>query len=228
MSVLRTIAFIAAVTAATSAHAQDDEPDFTFGGYVAVSNDYRDRGLTLSDGDISVYGSLSVFHKSGFYAGVDAALSDDTFGRDQKTEFYVGYSFDKGVYAYDFSFELEGFYGNSDAYYPEIKASISRDFGLAFIRGGAAFAPEGRWNTPGVDSLYTYADLDIPVPTLPALTFISHVGYDFRDGRSDLFDWSIGFSAVLDPVEISLTYEDSSLDQRIGNGAVILGFRAYF
>ena len=210
------------------ASAQDDDPTWSIEGYAGFFTDYRDRGLTLSDLDPTIAGSLAIFHKSGLYGGLDAAKIDDGRGGDTKTEFYLGYSFDTGSYIYDFSVELDGIHGSDSNYYSEFKASVARDFGIAFIRGGLAYAPEGRWNTPDVDSFYAYTDLELPVPTFPELTFISHVGYDARNSRSNLWDWSIGISAFIESFEVSVSFEDSSLDQAIGNGRFVLNTKIYF
>ncbi|MFC3052807.1 TorF family putative porin [Kordiimonas pumila] len=210
----------------TATYAADNS--FEIDGYVGVTSDYRDRGISMSDLDASVRGSISVFHDSGFYGGVDAALIDDQMGGDTKTEFFAGYSMDQGDYIYDFSAELDGIHGNGSDYYPEFKASMARDFGLAFIRTGLAYAPEGRWNTPDVDSLYAYTDLEIPVPTFPELTIISRLGYDMRSDRSNLLDWSAGLSVFVDSFEVTLIYEDSSLDSEIAKGRFVFGTRFYF
>jgi len=210
--------------------AQDAEGSvWSVDGYVGGATDYRDRGLSLSDRDPVIYGSLGLFHDNGFSAGLDMALINDQFGNDGRTEFFVGYALDRGDYVYNFTVELDGIHGDSSNYYPEFKASMSRDFGLAFIRGGVAYAPDGRWSSPDLDSFYTYADLEIPVPTIPELTLITHLGYDARsDGASDLWDWSVGVSAFVKSFEISLTLEDSSLDNPISNAQFILGARLYF
>jgi len=220
-------AIVLSAASATACQAQDD-PAWSLDGYVGVSTDYRDRGISLSGRDPSVSASLGLFHKSGLYGGVDAALIGADFGSNQKTEFYIGYAIDKGDYIYDFSVELEGFHTNESNYYSEFKASVSRDFGLAFIRGGLAYAPEGRWNLPGVDSVYGYADLEVPVPSMPDLTLVTHVGYDVRDGRSNLWNWSVGVSAFINNFEVTLGYEDSSLDNQLAKGQLVLGAKFYF
>jgi len=224
--ILSIITVVTSLGAAASA--QNAEPDWTIDGYVGLTSDYRDRGLSLSDKGVAVFGSLAVFHKNGLYGGLDAALIDDGRGGDKKTEFFAGYSLDAGDYIYDFSVELDGIHGDTSDYYSEFKVSIARDFGLAFIRSGIGYAPDGRWNTPEVDSVYGYVDLEIPVPTLPDFTLISHIGYDARDKRSNLWDWSVGLSAFVESIEFNLRYENSSLDQRIGTGAVVLGTKLYF
>lgn len=218
---------VALMMAATPAILQAED-SLEVDGYLGATLDYRDRGVSRSDRDPALTGSLSVFHDSGLYGGVDLALFDDGQGGDGKTEFFAGYSIDGGDYMYDLSVELDGTHGDTSNYYPEIKAAVSRDFGLAYIRGGLAFAPEGRWNSPDVDSWYAYSDLEIPLPIVSEITFISHLGYDMRDARSDLWDWSVGFSVFLDSFEVTAMYEDSSLDDRRADGQFILGTRFYF
>ena len=215
--------------AATGVSAQS-EPVWEFDGYVGALTDYRDRGLRLSDGDITAFGSVAAFHESGFYVGVDAGLIEDTFDNDARSEFYAGYTIDKGDYIYDFSVELEGIHGSNSEYYPELKASIARDFGLAYIKGGMAYAFEGRWSTPGVDSFYNYMDLDVALPFVENLTLQTHVGYDFRNkDKSNLWDWSLGLSYfATDNLELKLSYESNSLDQKIGKDGFVFGVKLYF
>lgn len=210
-----------------SGHAQDGS-GFSIDGYIGGLTDYRDRGVSLSDRELALAGSIGAFHDSGFYFGLDAGTVDTFNGGDGRLELFSGYSVDAGDYVYDFSFELDSIHGDSSQYYPEFKASVSRDFGLAFIRSGAAFAPEGRWINPQNDSFYTFADLEIPIPTMPSVTIISHVGRDFRGGTGDLWDWSAGLSAFIGDAEFTLTYENSSLDARSGKGRVVFGARWYF
>ncbi len=214
-------------------YAQDADSAFSIEGYVGAVTDFRDRGLSLSDGDVAVMASVGAFHESGFYFGLDAAKIDTANigpgnGGNFRTEFFAGYSLDRGDYVYDLSVEFDSIYGDTTQYYPEFKASISRDFGIAFTRVGAAYAPGGRWNNPQNQSFYTYADLELPVPTLPALTVVSHVGRDFRSDVGNIWDWSVGLSLFVGDVELSLSYDDASLDQRAGNGEVIFGARFYF
>ncbi|MCK0068215.1 TorF family putative porin [Kordiimonas laminariae] len=216
------------VAASAGAFAQDSESAWSLDGYVALATDYRDRGLTLSDRDPSYYGSLSLSHEKGWFFGVDAARIDDQRGGDVRTEFFVGYQIDAGDFIYTLSAEVDAIHGNGSQYYPEFKASIARDFGLAYISSGFSVAPDGRWNTPDVDSYYSYVDLEVPVPTMPELTLITHVGYDIRDGRSDLWDWSAGLSIFVNDFELTLTFEDNSLDNRLSNGQFIVGTKFYF
>jgi uncharacterized protein (TIGR02001 family) len=213
--------------ASVAAAAQDDS-GLAFDGYAGIVSDYRERGLSLSDKDPAIVASVGAFADNGFYGGVMGAIIDDGRGGDGKAEFYAGYQFYGGEYTYDLSVELDSIHGDGSSFYPEIKASVARDFGLAYIRGGISYAPDGRWFTPENDSLYISTDLEVPVPTMPELTAIFHVGHDFRSDKVNLWDWGAGVSVFVDKVEVSLMYEDSSLDRSVGKGAVTLGARFYF
>lgn len=228
MKALIAMTIVPLVWMSESALGQEGERPFSIDGYVGIVTDYRDRGLSLSDRDIAVTGSLGLFHENGFYIGVDAASIDNGFGADVRTELFAGYTVDKGDYIYNVSFELDGIHGNGSDYYPELKASVARDFGLAFTRFGTAFAPDGRWSAPQSDSLYFYGDVELPVPTMPSLTIVTHLGHDFRSDINNLWDWSVGLSAFVGDVEFTATYDKSSLDQRIGRGRFIVGARLYF
>lgn len=228
MKIVWAIILMSIMLSGGALYAQDTDSNISIDGYIGGVSDYRDRGLSLTDGDIAVAASIGAFHDNGFYAGLDMAKISTLDGGNFRTELFAGYSLDRGDYVYNFSVELDTIYGDTSQYYPEFKTSISRDFGIAFTRAGAAYAPGGRWSNPQNQSFYTFADLEVPVPTLPAITVIGHIGRDFRSDVSNLWDWSVGLSVFVGDVELSLSYDDSSLDQRAGNGSVIFGTRFYF
>lgn len=222
------LATVLALGMSGAAQAQDTGA-LAFDGYLGILSDYRDRGLSLSDKDPVFVASMGAFHDNGFYGGVMAALVGDGFAGETKAEFYAGYQMDKGDYIYDFSAELDTFHGDGDSrYFPEFKASMARDFGLAFVRTGLAYAPDGRWHDPDRDSFYASMELEVPIPNMPEFTIISRLGYDMRQQRSDVWDWGLGISAFVDQVELSVMYEDSGREHDMGEGAVIFGARLYF
>src|SRR3990170_7375763 len=62
--------------ASAPAFAQDEEeaaPAITISGNVALTTDYRFRGVSLSAGDIALQGGIDVVHESGFYVGTWAS-----------------------------------------------------------------------------------------------------------------------------------------------------------
>src|SRR3546814_17337331 len=56
----------------TPAFAQEEEAagPLTLSGGIAVTSDYRFRGISLSNEKVAVQPTLTVSHDSGFYAGV--------------------------------------------------------------------------------------------------------------------------------------------------------------
>ena len=227
ITAVATSAFATSGVVSGAAHAQD-EWSLSLDGYVGLTSDYRDRGVSLSDRDFAAVASVGAFFDNGFYVGVDAGTVDTLNGGDARIETFAGYTIDTGSYIYDFSVELDSIHGDGSQYYPEFKASMSRDFGLAFTRAGVAYAPGGRWTNPNNQSFYSFADLEIPVPNMPALTIVGHVGRDFRSDVENLWDWSVGLSAFVGDAELTVTYDKSTFDGRIGSGRVIFGARMYF
>src|SRR5688500_12492758 len=62
--------------ASAPAFAQDAEeaaPEFNVSGNVALTSDYRFRGVSLSGGDIALQGGIDLTHTSGFYVGTWAS-----------------------------------------------------------------------------------------------------------------------------------------------------------
>ena len=218
---------MAAACLAAPALAEDEKP-YSIDGYVGVTTDYRDRGLSLSDRDPTVRGSVGLYHDSGFYVGGGLAAISNSAGGDAQANIFAGYNFETGGFSYDLSVELDSIHGGGSSFYPEITGTVSRDFGLAYIRTGVSYSPDGRWSTPNSNSLYLFTDLEVPVPTMPELTIISRLGYDMREDRRNLWDYGIGLSAFIESFELSVMYENSSLDGGLGKGAVIGGVKFYF
>ncbi|SDD90392.1 TorF family putative porin [Kordiimonas lacus] len=225
----KTIGCLGLLLAASTAATAQEESSLAIDGYVGVLSDYRDRGLSLSDKDPVIVASVGAFHDSGFYGGVVGGILGDGYAGKTKAEFYAGYQMDTGTYIYDFSAELDSFHGDgSSRFLPEFKATMARDFGLAFIRGGMSYAPDGRWSDPDRDSFYVYSDLEVPIPSIPELTLIGRLGYDMRQNRSNVWDWGLGVSAFIENVELSVMYEDSGREHDMGEGALVFGARFYF
>jgi len=227
----------------------------TVAGDIGFLTDVRDRGLTLSDYDPSPVARLELSADSGAFLGLSGTLlQGETLG-DARVKAYLGYGFDIGGFLIDGSVNLDGFFGVPDtvrdvqsmvpdfepeqeSFYPELEVGISRDFGLLYFRGAYIWAMEGRWSAPGTNSHYFMLDVDLPVPTVPALTLALHAGYDIIDvprvfvgapgTYSDRFDWSAGLSYFWRDFEVTLSYVDSDAASIFDDSRVIGGLRYYF
>jgi uncharacterized protein (TIGR02001 family) len=219
--------------AAAPAYAQDETSppsEITVTGSVALTTDYRFRGVSLSGGDPAIQGGITVSHKSGFYVGAwSSSLADGDsvdlngdgkFGTvygEQELDLFGGWTgevtpgltLDAGLLMYDYPSGHEG-KGN----YFEPYASIAGTMGPAKVKVGVAYA----WDQKSLgskDNLYVYGNVDIGVPHTP-LTVSGHLGYTdgvlappFLAGTSDDsgFDYSIGASATLfGPLSLSVSY----------------------
>ncbi len=223
------ISLMILLLASSSALKADDDKNYDLGGSVGFISDYRDRGFSLSDKDISAFGSLSIYYNNGLYGGIIVSSVDDPDDRNFKGDFFVGWGKESGSYIYDFSVEVGSLVGGPrERIFPEFQASIARDYGLLFAKMGVAWAPNGRWSSPDNDTFYGYFDGEIPVPTMPSITLLTHLGYDVRSGRKNLWDWSTGVSVFVKNTEFTISYEDSSSRNAIASGAVIFGLRQHF
>jgi len=219
--------------AAAPAYADDatsPPPAIKVSANVALTTDYRFRGVSLSGGDPAIQGGITVSHKSGFYVGTwSSSLAsgapvdlngDGKFGTvygNQELDLFGGWTgnltpgltLDGGLLYYDYPDGHEG-RGN----YFEPYASISGTVGPAKLKLGAAYA----WHQASLghdDNLYVYGNVDIGIPHTP-FTVSGHVGYTdgvlappFLAGTSDKtgFDYSIGASAtVYGPLSVGVAY----------------------
>jgi len=179
---------------------------------VALTSDYRFRGVSFSAGDIAIQGGVDIAHDSGFYIGTWASSIEDspTFGHTE-LDLYGGWSgevssgvnLDVGLLYYIYPNGEDGLAGPSDYFEPY--ASISGTLGPAEVTVGAAYA----WDQSALgdeDNLYVYTDLGVGIPSTP-VTVNAHLGY--TDGilspdvnlvtlnQSGAFDYSIGADYVI-------------------------------
>lgn len=192
----------------------ETEGPITFSANVALTSEYRFRGVDLSGGDVAVQGGLDLGHESGFYVGTWAStLDNDTVGfGDIELDVYGGWSgdvgegvaLDVGVIGY-----LYPDAGPGDFDYVEFYSSLGFTFGPAETTVGVAYAPE-QDSLGGTDNLYVYSDVGVGIPNTP-VTLTGHLGYTdgfltFTDD-GDAFDWSIGAEAnIYGPLTLSAAY----------------------
>lgn len=210
----------------------DATPDsgFSISGNVALTTDYRFRGVSLSAGDPAIQGGIDIGHESGFYVGTWASSIEGgpAFG-EMELDIYGGYSreFDSGLtvdvgllyYLYptdggtiagpdDVPTVVDDFNVN----YFEPYASAGFALGPASATVGVAYA----WDQDslGGDNLYLYTDLEAGLPNTP-ITISGHLGYTdgvlappllAGTGDDTGFDYSIGASASYGILSLGVSY----------------------
>lgn len=197
---LSALALTPALVLATPAMAQDETAppkDVTISGSVTVATDYRLRGVSQTDKNAAVQGSLTIAHKSGFYIatfGSNLAGWGTFGGANVELDAIGGYkrtigsaTVDAGVTWYTYP----GGYSESDVV--ELFGRLSGTIGPANLTAGAYYAPKQtslgriyrnaaeyasgtqvdprRW-----DNLYLTGDGTVGIPRTP-VTAKAHIGY---------------------------------------------------
>lgn len=227
---------------ATPAFAQEEteapEPMAVTGGITLIS-DYRFRGVTQTNEDPAIQGTINFNHVSGLYAGVWASTVDGgidgstpalTGYGDAEIDLYAGYTktlsnglgFDIGLLYYLYPDGAKGL--NTDFFEPY--ASVSYTIGPVSTKVGAAYAWGGQAGLAGFDvkggnddNLYVYGDASVGIPTTP-ITLKGHLGYSSGSLGSlnipgvldnNYMDWSVGAEWVGGPLKGGVSYVDTDI-----------------
>jgi uncharacterized protein (TIGR02001 family) len=189
---------------------------------VALTSDYRFRGISQSDEDIALQGGFDLAWDNGIYIGTWGSTVDfDTneFGFDGSLEldYYIGWasdigdtgvSIDVGYLYYDYPGD-DGEEGD----YQELYGSI----GFWDITLGMAYSDD---YYGGTDTFfYYYADYSLGFAENFSLDF--HIGYNDLDKKGGFLatdeasyvDYSIGITASYWAVDWSLAYVGTDLDE---------------
>lgn len=195
--------------------------DITVTGSVALVTDYRFRGVSQSNGDPAVQGSINVNHSSGLYVGAwSSSISGGPVYGSQELDLYAGYTHevlpgltaDAGLLYYAYP---SGHVGKAEFFEPYV--SLAKTYGPAKLKVGLNYA----WDQTAIgngsgkdDNIYAYSNLDVAIPTTP-LTVSGHLGY--QDGA--LAGPAIA-NAALGTVG---TYKRHGWDYSVGASATVLG-----
>ncbi len=197
------------LTCATPGHAQEatDPPEpITVSGSVTLASDYRFRGVSQTDKEMTIQGGATIAHESGFYAGFwGSNLSGwGTFGgANMELDLYGGVkvpignggTLDVGLLWYMYP-------GGADITdFAEPYVKLSGTAGPVTLTAGVAYAPkqealgnvfftgaaaaDGLPDDPGdaEDNLYLSGDAVAAIPNTP-ISLRGHIGYS--DGNPGL------------------------------------------
>ncbi len=189
--------------------------DWSLTASISGVSDYRFRGVSQSDRNPAVQGSIEVSHSSGLYAGVWGSSIARYAGTNVELDLYAGWrgtssgglGLDLGVNGYVYP-------GGHSANYVELTGRASYTLGPVEIAAGANYAPSQR-NIGGSDNLYLYAETSIGVPNTP-VTITAHAGREEGSLSWPLdpkWDWSLGTEIVLDRFSLGLSYVDTDANR---------------
>lgn len=182
---------------------------FDISATATIVSDYRFRGVSSSDRDPAVQGSVDVSYH-GFYAGAWASSIARTADTHAELDLYVGYTGNAGPLEYDFSV-IAYLYpvGDGSANVYEGHASVAYTFGPATAKLSANYAPD-QSNLTG-DNLYLNGEVRVGIPTTPFTAFAS-VGRERGSYYGSKWDWALGVEFSRGPFTASLSYVDTNLD----------------
>ena len=199
------------VLAASSAMAcESEDGQHSTSASVAFSSEYIWRGISQTDGDPAISGSLDYAHASGFYAGVWGSNVD--YGDDASAEFdaYLGYAnefgetgigYDVGVLRYMFPGE--------DYNFNEVYGSLS----YSIFSAGVAYSSDTLGS--GEDGYYYFIDAGYELPM--GLNLYGGFGvYDADENTFGVEDsyshYWVGVSKDIAGFTLDLSYQDADSD----------------
>ena len=188
-------------------------------GNVALTTDYRFRGISQTDRNPAVQGGFDWSHDSGFYLGTWGSNVD--FAGSLELDYYGGYagdindnlSFDVGAIYYDYP----GDGGNLEFW--EVYGGLSGDLGPVSLSGTVSYSND--YFGESGDAFYydLGASYDLPAE----FSLAAHYGYQtiddgsvkdagfFSSDEDNYQDWSVGVSRSFMELDFDLSYIDTNL-----------------
>jgi len=240
------VAMLAAAQPAFAEEPEAEEPGWwipgKFSGTVALTNNYIFRGITQSDDDPALQGSINYaydtgFHGLGLYGGVWGSNVDFNDGDNAHVELDWSFGLSGVIGETGINWTLGGVYyqyPGAQAYnYWEIVPTVSyAPVDWVTLVGGLAYSPD---NFNGTGEAY-YPNggvkVGIPIPNnLFTLTLEGYTGHQWIDdetkfGAKDYQDWKLGLSVGVKMLTLSAYYTDTSLDKSDCGGTGNCGPRA--
>jgi uncharacterized protein (TIGR02001 family) len=223
-------------------------PDFSVSANMAVTSQYRFRGIMQTNNKPAVQGGFDITHSSGFYLGnwnssiswlsdsdpdVSSSVEMDFYG-GYRHEFSTGIKLDVGVLHYYYPGSYPSGYVSPDT----TEGYVGLGYGPVTFKYSHAFT-----NLFGVaDSKNSqYYDVSGSFPTgVRGLNLNAHVGYQHVRNLDDgsYTDWSLGVSKELGKgISASLSYVDTNAKRSVytntygkytGSSAAVFALSAAF
>lgn len=228
---LSSVIALAAATPALADEAPAETPAITINGTATLVSDYRFRGVSQTDKNFAVQGSLTFTHESGFYVSVWGSSVDsyvtaslaghqeiDIIGGFKKT--VGGTTFDIGALYYFYpKTKFAGDVSSSDFIEPYL--AISHTFGPVTAKGTVNWAPKQKALSldqvgPSKSNVYLAGDLSAAIPGTP-ISLSAHLGHNFgpswlatdSTGKKEYSDWGLGASVTWKALTLGVQYVDT-------------------
>jgi uncharacterized protein (TIGR02001 family) len=213
-AVFAALALATAPAAAQDATAAAVDPwPFDVSFSAAAVSDYMFRGITQTDHDPALQGSvepsLGIFYGGVWASNVDFLTPDP----DVEVDLYIGARPDFGPVSMDFGFLRYLYPGAPDIEYSEFKttASISP---VDMLTLGGAFYYSPNYAQTGDDETYLEANASVSLPHDISLSgALGRQMFGPGVGLSDYTTWNVGASYTWKAVTFDLRYSDTDLSK---------------
>jgi uncharacterized protein (TIGR02001 family) len=173
-----------------------------------VVNDYRFRGLSLSDKDFAVQPGITLSHESGFYASIWGSNITPNGGDDLEIDLVAGFSFEAGPLTIDANATYYVYPGAGSFNYVEFITRTSTAVGKGEMGLTVAYAPS-QANIGSTDNIYVALDGAFPIGDTP-LSIDGSFGFEdgaFGDNKKD---WSLGLTGTFGAFSLGVAYVDTA------------------
>lgn len=240
-----------ATAAMTPALAQDDESDIipgTIAGSVALTSDYMFRGISQTDNNPAIQGSLEYSYDTGFgvtpYIGFWGSNVDFNDGDEATVEIDTLFGIRGEIEDTGLSWNLGGIYyaypgasksgGQSLNYdYWEIPVTVSYAVDIVSVTGSYYYSPDFFGATGHAHYVNGKVEVAPEVPYVD-LAFFAGLGYQNIEDAKDYTDWTAGASVTFKGVDFVVAYTDTNLTQsdlggnKLADGRVVFTVGASF
>ena len=206
---------IASAFAAAPAFADDSAP-VTITGSVALTSEYRLRGISQTDTDPAIQGGVTITTKPGFYVSTWASNLSGTgsFGGDNmELDLIGGYSKAVGPVTLDGGVIYYVYPGTKGFDFVELYGSASGKVGPLNAKLGAYWAPEQKAIAFGPNTkshnIWVYTDWGLPISGTP-ITLKAHGGYSSGNSSytrgKDIFDYAVGADLTYKSLTLNVSF----------------------
>lgn len=201
----------------TAVHAQGNRlPSVT--GSAAFVSDYRFRGVSLSDRDPAVQGSITLSTASGFFAGAWGSSIEDYAGATTEIDLYGGWSRQFGLFTPTIGVYTYLYPGGSGVDIYEFYGSVAGNLGPASVSIGLNWAPDQ--GNLSRSSRYVYAAGSVGIPATP-FTLKASVGHergalvvDASGQTTRKFDYMAGVDASWNALTLGIAWIGNDLPEK--------------
>jgi uncharacterized protein (TIGR02001 family) len=214
---------LASAAFAPAAFAQDEAPasDITVTGSVAITSEYRLRGISQTDSDPAIQGAITVAHSSGVYIGTWASnlAGYGTYGgSNMELDLIAGFSKAVGGVTLDAGGIYYVYPGTKGTDYFEVYGAVSAPVGPVKAKLGVNWTPD-QDNAAG-HNIWVYTDLALPIEGTP-ITLKAHAGYSDGDSfytkGENIFDYAVGVDLTYKALTLNVSYVGTDLDSTTAN-----------